>query len=170
MNFRDYLKENSQQYKIFLDLDGVCVNLGKAIKVFGLGSFEEIDAKGIQDELWKRIREAGSDFWRDCPWMKDGQELWKYVKKYNPSILTAPPHSGKEECEKGKREWVKREMGQSVNCIVTVAKLKQQYASPSAVLIDDMQKNIDQWKSAGGIGILHKNTKETIERLKALGL
>jgi DNA-binding ferritin-like protein len=39
-----------------------------------------------------------------------------------------------------------------------------------SVLFDDMQKNIDQWKAHGGIGILHTNAKDTIKKLKDLGL
>ena len=45
-----------------------------------------------------------------------------------------------------------------------------EYANEHSILIDDMQKNIDQWKAAGGIGILHTNAKDTIKKLKDLGL
>jgi len=36
-------------------------------------------------------------------------------------------------------------------------------------LIDDLSKNIAEWKSAGGIGILHKSTGQTLSQLKRLG-
>lgn len=170
MKFKKLYTESSVDYKLFCDLDGVLVNLNKAIKVFGLGGFEDIDANNLQGVLWNKIKERGSDFWMLAPWQKDGHELWDYVKSYKPIILTAPPKVGADEAEKGKRDWVKRELGQSVKCIVAYAEDKQKQASKNSILIDDMVKNIDQWTATGGIGILHKNTKDTIARLKELGL
>jgi len=35
-------------------------------------------------------------------------------------------------------------------------------------LIDDLPRNIDPWIEAGGIGILHKNTEDTIKKLKKI--
>ena len=37
------------------------------------------------------------------------------------------------------------------------------------VLIDDHSKNVDEWKKAGGIGILHKDIGTTIRQLQKLG-
>ena len=37
-------------------------------------------------------------------------------------------------------------------------------------LIDDMERNIQQWKDKGGIGILHTSAADTIKQLKELGL
>ena len=39
-----------------------------------------------------------------------------------------------------------------------------------AVLIDDLQKNIDEWTAAGGTGILHVSAEQTLKELKDLGL
>ena len=49
-------------------------------------------------------------------------------------------------------------------------KQKQQLATSESILIDDRQINIDQWEDAGGIGILHTSTNNTISQLKELGL
>ena len=38
-----------------------------------------------------------------------------------------------------------------------------------AILIDDYPKNVDQFKAAGGIGILHISASNTISQLKRLG-
>ena len=35
-------------------------------------------------------------------------------------------------------------------------------------MIDDRPKNIEAWENAGGIGILHKSAKHTIDELKKL--
>jgi len=44
--------------------------------------------------------------------------------------------------------------------------LKKEYANPNSIIIDDTQSVIDDWNEAGGIGILHKDAKTTIETLK----
>ena len=44
------------------------------------------------------------------------------------------------------------------------------YAAPNHILIDDRESNIDQWRAAGGIGILHTSASNTIQQLKKLGL
>ena len=54
--------------------------------------------------------------------------------------------------------------------ILRYAKQKQELANPESILIDDRQINIDQWEAAGGIGILHTSTDNTISQLKELGL
>ena len=38
-----------------------------------------------------------------------------------------------------------------------------------AILIDDYPKNVQQFKAAGGIGILHTTTSNTISQLKRFG-
>jgi hypothetical protein len=38
-----------------------------------------------------------------------------------------------------------------------------------AILIDDFPKNVQQFKTAGGIGILHTTTSNTISQLKRIG-
>jgi hypothetical protein len=38
--------------------------------------------------------------------------------------------------------------------------------SSDLILIDDRVDNVEQWRSQGGIGILHKNTADTIKQLQ----
>lgn len=170
MSFKKHYTKTELPYNVWIDLDGVLVNLNKAIKVFGMGGFEEVDAAGKSDELFQKVADEGSEFWRHCPWMSDGKELWNYVKKYNPSVLTATPDTGEYEAAKGKKLWVKEQLGPFVECITTKKNLKQKYANKYSILVDDFKKNIDQWIEAGGIGILHTSTKNTIEELKKLGI
>ena len=42
--------------------------------------------------------------------------------------------------------------------------------APNHILIDDRLSNIEQWRSQGGIGILHTSAVNTIQQLKELGL
>ena len=99
--------------------------------------------------------------------MPDGQQLWDYISPYNPILLSAP---SKEESSKiGKRLWVKRNLS-NAKLILRPASQKQQFSGENKILIDDRVDNIEQWKSKGGIGILHTSASDTIKQLKELGL
>ena len=45
-------------------------------------------------------------------------------------------------------------------------KHKFKYATPNSIIIDDTLTVIEDWKKAGGIGILHKNWPDTLAILK----
>lgn len=161
------LEENSKsQYIIYCDMDSVLVDFDRGYQELAGMTTQQADAKGVE-AFWDPISKAGAKFWITLKWMPDGKQLWDYIKKYNPILLSAP--SREESSKLGKRVWVKRELP-GVKLILRYASQKQEYASPTSILIDDRQKNIDQWEAAGGIGILHTSTANTIEQLKQLGL
>jgi hypothetical protein len=154
-----------EKYKIYCDLDGVLVDFEKG--------YEKLTGKNISGQhlndhnFWKPINDAGYDFWINLEWKQDGKELWDYIKKYKPELLSAP--SRQNDSRIGKYDWVERELP-NVHLILRSAKHKKDYASPDAVLIDDRIDNINGWREAGGIGIHHVSTKDTISELKKLGL
>ena len=86
---------------VYLDMDGVLVNLEK-------GAFKVHGAK-ISDvpkpERWDKIN-AKKDFWKTLEWMPGAEKLWKFLKPYMPSIMSAwtkhDPNSAK-----GKEDWLK---------------------------------------------------------------
>ena len=120
---------------------------------------------------WKMLLEFGAvDFWAEMSWEKDGKELWNFIKKYDPIILSAIPQIGKEEAISGKRQWIAKNLGWEYvsSSIITFRSLKQKYSSVGKVLIDDKDKNIREWENGGGVGILHKTTKDTIKQLKQI--
>ena len=93
--------------------------------------------------------------------------LFSYIKPFNPIILSAP--SQEESSRIGKRVWKKNNLPDA-KMILTPAKFKQKYAGENKILIDDMERNIQQWRDKGGIGILHTSAVDTIKQLKELGL
>lgn len=153
------------KYTIFCDMDQVLTDLNKAfLNITGIN----IEGVYISDNsFWIPVNDAGLPFWEFMPWTKDGRELWKYIEKYNPVILSAP--SEKNESRVGKMRWVRRELP-GVKLILRSAEYKREFASPNSILIDDLEKNIDQWIESGGIGILHTSTESTINKLKNLGI
>ena len=160
------LREEETQYTIYCDMDSVLVDFDRGYQELTGMTTQQADANGVS-AFWDPISQAGAKFWITLNWMSDGKQLWDYIKKYNPILLSAP--SREESSKLGKRVWVKRELP-GTKLILKYAPQKQEYASPTSILIDDRQKNIDQWEAAGGIGILHTSTANTIEQLKQLGL
>jgi hypothetical protein len=152
-------------YKIYCDMDGVLVDFeGGYEKLTG------IDLKGEfkkGDDFWDPIKVAGVGFWAGLKWMPDGQKLWDYLKPLDPVLLSAP--SREQSSRIGKAVWVKHKIP-GTKLILRYAKQKQELATPESILIDDRQVNIDQWEAAGGIGILHTSTANTIQQLQKLGL
>ena len=151
-------------YKIYCDMDGVIVDFDKGYKEL-TGRDASFDIP--KEEFWAPISKAGASFWIKLKWMPDGKQLWDYIKGYNPDLLSAP--SREESSKMGKRIWVKREVP-GAKLILRSAERKQEFATPNSILIDDRADNIQRWKDAGGIGIVHTSAADTIQQLKDLGL
>ena len=157
-------KTEDKEYKIYCDMDGVLVDFDKGYKdLTGTEASFNTDPK----QFWEPIHKAGASFWIKLKWMPDGKQLWNYIDKYNPELLSAP--SRDESSKIGKFVWVKRNIP-GTKLILRAAEQKQQFAKPDAILIDDRIDNIQRWKDAGGIGIHHTSTADTIKQLQDLGL
>lgn len=164
--------ESLKNYTLYCDMDGVLVDFKKGYENL---TDEKIGAPKIgkeRDEFWKGFKVSlankqmsETEYWAGLPWMGDGKQLWSYIKKYSPTILSAPSQSN--ESKIGKKIWLKREIG-SIPTILSYNKGK--YAHSNGVLIDDRKDFIDKWVAGGGIGILHKSTSNTIKELKKLGI
>lgn len=154
-----------KKYKVYCDMDGVLTDFNKG--------YEELTGRNIEGqfihdkEFFEPINKAGKDFWGNLSWTKDGKELWGYLKKYNPELLSSPTIHNTSRV--GKNEWVDKELP-GTHLILRSSENKKEFASPISILIDDRDVNIEQWIEKGGIGILHTSTKNTIKELKKLGL
>ena len=160
------LKEDIMGYKIYCDMDGVIADFERGYEeLTGIDLQGEFKPEG--KEFWDPISKAGVGFWAGLKWMPDGQQLWDYIKPHKPKLLSAP--SREDSSRIGKHVWVKHKIP-GTKLILRYADKKKQLASPTSILIDDRIKNIEDWESAGGIGILHINAANTISQLKKLGL
>jgi len=159
---------NEKEYTIYSDMDGVLVDFNERFKRFSKGILPtEYEQKFGKDKFWELIDGIGVRFWTGINWMSDGKQLWDYIKKYDPLLLSSPSRANHSRM--GKRIWRKRNLP-STKLVLAYAANKQNYANPNSILIDDRESNIDQWIKAGGIGILHTDTTSTINKLKELGL
>jgi len=163
-----YFTETNKDYIIYVDLDGVLVDFFKGFEELSDGkSFEEFKKEKNTSKAWTLIINAGKNWWANLPFKSDGKELWNFVKTFNPNILSSPGTSNIDTIASGKIEWIKRELGEDTNYIIERDKFK--YANGTkTILIDDSENKIDKFVEAGGTGILHKSTEETIEKLKKI--
>ena len=156
--------------KIKCDMDGVLCNFIGGIQKHIDPTITKWDIWKVKKSgLWNKVTEIGENFWSSLEWLDDGKKLWNYIKKYNTGILTAHPEDVGGSI-KGKKKWIRKNLGPlyEKTAIITLGIKKQDYAEKNVILIDDNARNISQWKSKGGIGILHKNSMDTINQLKGI--
>jgi|TARA_B110000914_G_C15466190_1_gene448373 5'(3')-deoxyribonucleotidase len=179
------LPKENPKYQIYCDMDGVLTDfetrfidklneigpdyypLRDIKKVTKPRDFEEIF--GIK-EFWKFIDEiVGVSFWVGMPWMSTGQELWNFISKYNPKVLTSPSRDSSSRL--GKNLWVKNKLSPKPQVIFAYSKSKQNYSNENSILIDDKPSNISEWEAKGGIALKVRNgdISPVLKKLKELG-
>jgi len=167
---REEEQAEEQRYKIYCDMDGVLCDFDKRFTSLNPEhlSPSQYSTKYGTEKFWNFIdEENGVKFWVGIPWMKDGRQLWDFISPFNPTLLSAP--SKQNESRLGKRLWVKNNIP-GTKLILASASKKQNYSGRDKILIDDRPDNIEQWRSQGGIGILHTSAANTIEQLQNIGL
>jgi 5'(3')-deoxyribonucleotidase len=149
-------------------MDGVIVDFVKGYKK--LTGIDTTNYVNSTPEFWQPVDEQGPAFWTSLDWMSDGQQLWSYIKRYKPNILSSPSRS--QTSRVGKEAWVKTHIPKSQyrELLLYPRHEKQLFSGENHILIDDLKKTIDEWNAAGGIGIHHISTVNTIKELKKLGL
>ena len=178
MNLNNILSEGMGDiYQIYCDLDGVLVAFDERYEHFtGLKPDEWKKRANLQygekiatEKFWDIIdNQVGARFWRGASFYHHGQELWDYIKQYNPILLTSP--SWHDSSKEGKTMWVKENLG-DYEIIFRASKDKCEFAGPNKILIDDRSENISDWKSKNGIGLLYTGDAEnTIRQLKQYGI
>ncbi len=149
-------------------MDGVLVDLLGSIKRH-LGTTKL--NQGILDDFFNSEAGQGTEFWADAGWESGGKQLWKYIKQYDPHILSACPSVCNKDKKviKGKTVWCQKNLKIDTSKVHIVQRReKQNFASKDVILIDDHKKNIREWEAAGGTGVVHKNVNSTIKQLKGL--
>ena len=165
LNLLEVSSENLPE--IYLDMDGVIVNLMKGADAVVGGSFVKHD----KEERWNLINQT-KGFWENLDWMRSSKRLYKFIMRYDTFILSA--YSGRDPSSKnGKMKWLNKNTIFKKSRIKLVNRAqKQAYATTNGepnILIDDYIKNINEWEAKGGIGIHHTNVGRTISELKKLG-
>lgn len=174
-DFMEYFAEDTQtKAQIYCDMDGVLVDIiGGLAKLYNIKDLTNKNFDAHIDPMKPQIDKDHPHLFAELPWTKDGEQLWKYISKYEPNILSAHTNTWQPNSKQDKLHWIDKHLRPlpKLNHIL-LRRDKQKYAKTNGVaniLIDDWSKNIDEWKAAGGIGIKHTSTAETIAALKKLG-
>ena len=160
-------EEKVMDYKIFLDMDGVLVNFDEQFKELTGQYPKDYESTHTPDEFWGEIDGAGVGFWRGMKWMPGGEALYNRASQFDHVLLSSPSRS--EVSKIGKRLW-RRDKTPNTKLILARSYNKKNYAAPNHILIDDREDNIQQWVSAGGIGILYQSPEQVNSELDKLGL
>lgn len=112
--------------------------------------FDVLDVS--MDQVWRRIDEAGEDFWatlKPYPWWRS---LYDACADVAPTMLLTSP-SLHPSCAAGKTRWIQHHFGRQFRDFF-IGHPKQWTAHPGALLIDDSPKNCHKFAQRGGRSIL----------------
>ncbi|WP_144267063.1 hypothetical protein [Comamonas thiooxydans] len=153
---------------VYIDMDGVTVDFySMAAKILG------VPYRSIEPMQTWSVLEKIDHFFLTLPKMHDADVLWAGVKANSKSlsVLTASPRpTGKlVTAAADKREYIRKHFDPRTPVIVMKdGTRKAEFARPTAILIDDLKRNVDLWELHGGIGILHTSAVDTLEKLKKI--
>ena len=172
--------------RLYVDMDGVLVDFVKGAEEYFKITFALNNRRGITPAQfvtlwegpkgWRQLKKDWPTFWMDLDPEPSSSQLLKLVRPHHPAVLTAIP-KGWPSSATGKRIWCRRHIpnwGRHPNeeFLAVDRSQKRQYAKQADgtpnLLIDDFDKNIAEWKSAGGIGLLYTGRASLYYISKAL--
>lgn len=156
---------------LYLDMDGVICNFEKRwIELFDKTAKESRDQKDFSPNWDIFVRNGNFENLDAFP---GSNELLEFVSNLSDRIdIEILSSSGGQkyhnEVSLQKQTYLKNRGVKYPTNFVPGRKLKRNFATPNSVLIDDTPDVIDNFNAAGGIGILHKDINETLNRLREL--
>ena len=158
---------------IYLDMDGVVADFdAEATKIIG---YSHPANERWPDADWAKLR-SNPRFYRDLPLMPDARRLVTTVLELadrtnrDVKFLTAVPQDNDFPWAfQDKMIWKQRHFGDIPIWFGPYSHDKRHWARPGDVLIDDRRSNIEQWREAGGIGILHHgDVDQSLDKLRTI--
>ena len=107
-DYKEFYREaKGQRTRIYVDMDGVIADFMTAAKKATGMTFTQSDSS----KHWDIIKKTPK-FWSDMPWMPGGRQLWSFISRYKPHILSAYSPND-PNCKPGKIKWLKKNVGVS---------------------------------------------------------
>jgi|GEM_PF-460159 len=159
--------------KIYFDMDGVLADFNKGlIELCNITPVDQSQATPDDDNAtFNAIRHA-DHFYRKLDMVEGAKDLFDTLyEKFGDKceILTGVPNPKRNipEASEDKRAWAKEKLSDKVVVHTVRRAQKKHYCKgPEYILIDDYQKNIDEWKKNGGTGILFRNVGQVLEEIE----
>jgi hypothetical protein len=168
--------------RVYVDLDGVLVDFVAGVhEAFGVNySCQNYPYKpGMWDMLediprpgatplkngvsnffsFAEINDACTKkFWQNLLWTHDGHDIWREIffkagNKLDKLVFLTTPMPNSESYE-GKVKWVELNVPLMEKRTVITVTPKSNFASPTSLLIDDKDTNVEEFRAAGGHAIL----------------
>ena len=170
--------EEMEFEKIYFDMDGVLVDFNRGVlEMFRIeaGDQEAPGRKELDDRMFEAIASTPNFYFKLEP--VDGmldilnELISRYGKKVE--ILTGIPKPERNvvTAADDKREWIRKFVSDDLVVHTVQRREKMEYAKgPKTILIDDMGKNIDEWKAAGGTGIRFTGVEDLKKTLTEMGI
>lgn len=153
--------------KIYLDMDGVLADFDNGLLACGVKVPESAQE---EETMWNTIRENEHFFDRLQP-MPGAIEMFNTLyEKYGGrcELLSAlpKPSKGVPGAGRDKMNWARRFLGRDTVVNLVYRNEKKDFCTGQEdILIDDYVKNIAEWESSGGIGILFTSAEDVLKRL-----
>ena len=110
---------------IYCDMDGVLADFKTAaVRTTGMSINKWMNIPSSK-EKWSLIKQK-KDFWSTLPWMPGGRQLWSYISKFDPHILSAyVEESFDPNCIPGKTAWLRRNAGMTNRSKINLVRRKE---------------------------------------------
>ena len=169
--------ERTADMKIYFDMDGVLADFNKGIvDLCGIAAKDQdLQTEAESEKMWEEIRKV-DHFYDKLEPLPGAVKMFKLLHdKYGSDceILTGIPKPKRHinNAGKDKISWAHRLLSPTVRVNIVFKEEKKRFCEgKDSILIDDLQKNIDEWREYGGTGILHKSTGDTMKILKNLSI
>jgi beta-phosphoglucomutase-like phosphatase (HAD superfamily) len=148
---------------VYLDMDGVIADFEKRYKELYHMAPREAEKHKKFDKFFDEF--IATQQFASLDLMPGSEEGLEYLRKANvlTQMLTSSASEKRhDDISRQKMLWLEKHGITFYPIIVPGKRLKQNYAGPDCILIDDTEINITQWTAKGGIGILHKDWHTTM--------
>ncbi len=161
--------------KIYFDMDNVLADFKRGIRdLCGLEppDQEKADPATVR-RVWESVRDT-EHFYDRLEMVPGAAEMFRLVnEKYCGccEILTAMPKPKRVivTAKEDKIHWVRRMLSEDIPVNVVYKEEKKDFCTgKDCILIDDYLRNIEEWETNGGTGILFRNADDAMKKLKVL--
>ena len=153
---------------IYLDLDGVVADFNKRYKELYRMEPREAEKKKEFNKFFDEFIATKQFETLDLmPGAMDGLVFLRKHLTIPTQILSSTANEDRyDEISKQKMIWLQTHGITFTPNFVPGKRHKWKFAKPDTIIIDDTESVIDQWREAGGIGILHKDWPTTLVILR----